>query len=481
MKLITKYVAFLAVVLVFSGCKRTLEKNANTYPETIISPESINLTGDNRLNSVVFLSWFGTDIDGYVKGYEISLDNQNWVTTTQNDSTFSFTLDPGSDTTDINFYVRSIDNEGLIDPTPAYLKVPLKNTPPVVFFSENGFPQDTTNIVTTFTWTATDVDGDETITKAYLKANQGDWLEIDINEKMISLVAQDVTQTGSVSANVFYGTNDLPLTTPLNGLLVGDTNHFFLKVVDFANAESAPDTSEVLYIKPKTSDILYVSALPKGPTDIYQAAISPILTSYDFLDYSLDNGKYQPAFWSPTFDLLLENYSEVIMSSDESIFTNSVNGRKDVFLAFAAPSVQVFSNNGGKSLVTTSFTKGQDISGITGVFPVDSLSSANGQARLYPDSAIVSPLGANYPDLSPTFIISGLSPFYMSIGAEEVYTAQMFKQGGWDGPATVGARRKNGTNNYYQYFFSVQLYKLDQSPSDLQDLFNQILNNDFNW
>ncbi|MGB0391799.1 MAG: hypothetical protein ACPGD5_09525, partial [Salibacteraceae bacterium] len=419
-------------------------------------------------------------VDGYVAKYELSLDNINWVTTTSNDSTFSFTLNPGSDTTDIDFYVRAIDNEGLIDPTPAYLKVPLKNTPPVVFFNESGFPQDTTNIVTTFTWTAKDADGDETITKAYLKANQGDWLEIDVNEKMISLVPTNVSQNGTTDAYLYYGTNEIPLSSTLNGLNLGDTNKFYLKVIDFANAESNPDTSETIFIKPKTADILYVSGLPQPPTNIYLNALGGV-SGYDFIDYSFDNGKFQPAYWSPTFDLLLKNYDVIMVTSDESIFTNEVNGRKDVLLEFAAPSIQVFSNNGGKSLIATSFTKGQDISGISSVFPIDSLSSANGQARLYPDSAIVSEIGTNYPDLSPTFIISGLSPFYMSIDAEISYSSQLFEQGGWSGPSTVGARRKDGNNNYYQYFFSVQLYKLDKSIADLQTLFTQILNNDFNW
>jgi len=57
----------------------------------------------------------------------------------------------------------------------------------------------------------------------------------------------------------------------------------------------------------------------------------------------------------------------------------------------------------------------------------------------------------------------------------------LVKQGGWVGPSTVGARRKDGNNNIYQYFFSVQLYKMDQQISDLEILFDQILNNDFNW
>lgn len=464
----------------FTGCKRKLDKLPNQNPETIITPESINLTGDDRLNSVVFLSWFGTDADGYISGYEISLDNQNWEYTTKNDSIFSFTLSSGSDTTDIHFYVRAIDNEGLTDPTPAHLKVPLKNTPPVAFFVEKGFTPDSVNLVTTFRWGATDVDGDETIVKAFLKANQGDWLEIDVNENLISLVPK-TTSTGITDADLYYGSKEIPLSSPLTGLNVGDTNVFYLKVIDFANAESDPDTSETVFIKPKTSDILFVTGLPQGPTDIYKTTLTNTNTSFDFADYFSNGGELQPGFWSPTFDLILEHYSTVVLVSDESSFTNSITGRKAVLLDFMAPSLQLFSNNNGKTMVVTSFTKGQDISGITGTFPIDSLSASNGQARLYPDSTISSTLGTGFPDLGANIVLSGLSPFYMSIGAEETYLGHITPVQGWTGPSTVGARRKNGNNNYYQYFFSVQLHRMDQNIIDLETLFDQILNNDFNW
>ncbi len=481
MKLDYKYILFLVVLVSSFGCKRTLEKDANLSPETIITPESINLTGDNRLNSVVFLSWFGTDKDGYVEGYEISLDNQNWVYTTQNDSLFSFTLQPGSDTTDIDFYVRAIDNSKLTDPTPAYLKVPLKNTAPVALFVEKGFPQDTTNIVTTFRWAATDADGDETIVKAFLKANQGDWMEIDINEEMISIVPTSSTATGVTEAFVYYGNSAQPTSEKIKGLVVGDTNHFYVKVIDFANAESEPDTSDVVFIKPQISNRIYVTGLPSGPTEVYKSVMNANSTDYDLYDYYAENGKYQPGFWIPTFDLILSHYNEIIVTTDESIFTNSVTGRKTDLLEFIAPSLQVFSNNGGKSLVVTSFTKGQDISGITGIVPIDSLSASIGQARLYPDSTIASNLGANYLPLAANVVLSGLSPFYMSIGAEEAYYGQITPVQGWTGPSTVGARRKNGNNNYYQYFFSVQLHKMDKQLGNLEILFDQIQNNDFNW
>lgn len=481
MKLLFKLLFVLTLLTSFFGCKRTLEKNENLEPNTIITPESINLTGEDRLNSVVFLSWFGSDKDGYVEGYEISLDNINWVYTTQNDSVFSFTLAEGSDTTDIDFYVRSIDNSGLKDSSPAYLKVPLRNTPPVATFVEKGFPVDTTNIVTTFRWVSSDVDGDETIVKAFLKANQGDWLEIDVKEDLLSIVPIIDDVTGLVEANIYYGTNSLPLTENLKGLMLGDTNHFYVKVIDFANAESEPDTSDVVFIKPKTSDRLFVSGLPVSATNIYKSVLSAGSIDYDLLDYYDQGGIYQPGFWSPTFDLLLQHYDEMVVTSDESSFTNSVTGRKSYLLDFMAPSVQVFSNNGGKTLTVTSFTKGQDISGITGTFPIDDLSSSNGQARLYPDSNIVSTFGAGFPDLGATVVLSGLSPFNMSIGAEETYIGQVTPVQGWVGPNTVAARRKDGNGNYYQYFFSVQLHKMDKNISDLETLFDQILNNDFNW
>ncbi len=481
MKIIIHYLFFVAAtLLVITSCKRTLDKLPNQSPDTIITPESINLSGDDRLNSVVFLSWYGTDGDGYVTGYDISLDNINWEFTTQNDSTFSFTLEAGSDTTDISFYVRAYDNNGLVDPTPAYLKVPLKNTPPVALFTEKGFPADSVNIVTTFRWTASDVDGNETITKAYLKANQGDWLEIDVNENLISLVPTNPSISGPTDAFVYYGSNSTPLALPLTGLVVGDTNTFYIKVVDFANAESEPDTSSTVFVKPKTSDVLFVTGLPSGPSNIYKSTLNQTISNFDEADYYLNGGKYQPGYWSPTFDHILSHYSTLIFVSDESSFTNSVNGRKDVLLEFAAPSIQYFSNNGGKSFIITSFTKGQDITGIASTLPIDSLSSAVGQARLVPDSTISSPLGSGFPSLQPTFIISGVSPFYMSTDAEEVYIGHLVKQGGWTGPSTVGARRI-ADGKIYQYFFSVQLYKLDQQLSDLQILFDQILNNDFNW
>mgnify|MGYP001044498104 FL=1 len=147
-------------VFIFS-CKKG-ENLPNAAPETKLSIEEINLTGNARLNSTVSLSWFGTDIDGYVAYYEFKINKGEWTRTQIQDSTFLFAIDPDDDSTDIDFYVRAIDDEGVVDPTPAYLLVPLKNSPPSVTIDEESLPIDTTNLVITFRYSAADPDGDNT-------------------------------------------------------------------------------------------------------------------------------------------------------------------------------------------------------------------------------------------------------------------------------------------------------------------------------
>ncbi len=476
-----KAFVILLISFVFGSCERKGDLLPNNAPETAITPEKINLSGDDRLNSEVYLSWYGTDKDGFVAGFEISLDNVNWSFTTVSDSLFRFTLNEGSDTTDIDLYVRAVDNDSLRDPTPAYLRIPLKNTPPDAFFVEKAFPEDTVRLVTTFQWDAFDLDGYETIVKAFIKINGGNWFEIDVNQKMISIVPEIDNQQGTTDAFVYYGTENTPLPNKIDGLALGDTNTIYLKVVDLAEAESAVDTSKAVFVKPRTGNVLYVSALPESATAVYRAAFDQVHPAYDLESYGTQGGKYQPKFWAPTFDLLLQHYNVLFFASDQSFFTNPVTGRKAAMLEFAAPSIQLFSNSGGKSFVVTSFTKGQDITGIISTLPIDSISSATGQAYLVPDSAIYSVQGSAYPDMSPTSVLFGLTPFYMSADAEEVYKARLTIQPPWTGPDIVGARRRNQNNNIYQYFFSVQLYLMDKDPNDLPDLFNRIFNDDFVW
>ena len=462
------------------ACEKDGEKKGNLLPDTTIAPHIINLQGNDRLNSRVYLSWNGSDKDGYIEKFEFSLDNTTWYTTKRQDSTFKFSLTEGSDTTDIDFYIRSIDNQGAVDPTPAYLKIPLKNTAPVVNFDDSSLPEDTTLLAYTFRWSASDLDGNSTLDKAYLKINEGAWVEINKNVNLITLAPQDPGATGNVTSELYYSTSETPESITLDGLKLNDDNTFYLKITDVAGAESKIDTSATVFVKRKTGDLLLIGGIASTDSQLYKQTLNSIYPSYDVVNFFDNSGKNQPKFWDPTFYQMIKHYDKILFYSDESYFTNPITGQSAVILEFAAPIIQRFSNNGGKTLISSSFAPGQNLDAITSTLPIDSLSSSNGQAFLLPDSSIVSGLGVNYPELSPTFIIFGLDPFYKSADAEVVYTAKQSAQGGWTGPNVVGARRSNGAN-YYQYFYSVQLHALDSDPTKFQNLLDQILNNDFNW
>lgn len=337
-------------ILSLLSCKREGDKLANTPPETNISVDAINLTGDDRLSSIVRLSWNGRDKDGYVVGYEYSFDNKNWLYTIKQDSIFSFDLEEGSDTTDIDFYIRAIDNDSLRDLSPDYLKIPIKNTPPEVAFDENSFAFDSSLLVFTFRWSGQDQDGDNTIQNAYIKINEGEWTEFNRNQQMISLIPSSPETTGLQPADVYYNTNRTKENFQIAGFMNNDSNTIYLKLVDQAGAESNIDTSNTIFIKPKTGDNLFVTGNPSGVSNLYANILDQVNPSYDMVDYG---GNAQPAFWNPTFFYQLMHYDALIWSSPAQAFTNPYNGQKDLLLNFAAPIIEEYNSTDGKALIIT--------------------------------------------------------------------------------------------------------------------------------
>ena len=97
MKFFGIIIAFCSGIILLGGCDKG-EALPNQKPETTIFLDNIALTGEDRLTSVVRIFWSGTDRDGYVQGFEISFDEQEWSFTENYDSTFRFVLGQGSDT-----------------------------------------------------------------------------------------------------------------------------------------------------------------------------------------------------------------------------------------------------------------------------------------------------------------------------------------------------------------------------------------------
>lgn len=485
------------------------EDAINQAPETTFSIDAINVEGDKRLNSIVRLSWYGRDPDGFVSGFEISQDQQNWSYTSSQDSTFQFSLTSGSDTVDIQLYARAIDNEGLRDPTPAFLRVPLKNTKPEASFSDDLLLPDTAFLVATTSWQASDLDGDETITQVLISINGKAWFPINRTEETFSIVPRDFNATDTTSASIYYGGRQNPDPNPIEGLVLNDTNRIYLKVVDQAGAESDVDTTLSFYMRGKKNDLLVVGGVDAAHDD-YQSLLDAVGLEYDFLNLTASNGLYQPSLWNTTFRLQLSFYDKLFFYSDETTFLNSYTSLRLRLIEFAAASLQEYANSGGKYLISTKFDHDDNIDGIVGVLPIQSVSDKNyGSAWLlrnrpvarYKDSTYqiadtlngqptnqrdttVEIIDRSFPVLTTNeFALQGVGVFNIDPNDTEVlYRADLIDRstfGEWpDTKIVASARRRNGSLN--QIFFSIPLFRLDNNSNQVEKLFDKIFNEEFN-
>ncbi len=469
--------AIMVGLLQLVSCMRG-DLNENIPPTTRIALESINRTGENRLNSNVRLSWFGTDKDGYVVGYEISLDNESWHFTTSTDSTFRFSISPGSDTTDQNFWVRAVDNEDARDPDPAFLRIPLRNTPPEASFDKDVGPDDTAFIAATFRWRASDLDGDETIESVQMKFNDGNWFDIP-SANLITFVLEENT-TGVGEALVYAGVENTPRTVKANDVRINAPNNVYIKAIDIAGAESEVDTSTTFYFKQNASNHLIICGQPASVRDVIMPfARNAFQNDYEFLDFFVDQGTRQPRFWQANFARVLERMDKLYVFTDISTFTNPATGQSASILVNMAPLISQFNSNNGKSLITTILTPASDIDGLSVGIPIEDVVRSGGQARLTADSALTPTMGG-YPILEPDGTITGIVPIVRSIDSENFYRAQVTPLNNWSGDNLMGAlRRRNG--NIQQVFMATSLHRFVGNPTNLQQFFDKIIQDDFDW
>ena len=474
-------ILFILILASLWACD-TGEKLGNQAPDTRIFLDAINLTGENRLNSVVRLHWTGEDVDGYITGFELSLDGQQWHLTTKTDSTFRFDLQPGSDTTDISFWVRAIDNEEERDPDPANLIVPIKNSPPTARFDTLNVVPDTVYSVWSVLYSVDDLDGIETLDSAFIKLNDSPWYPLERNISFLTFLPENANIAGDQRAQLYKGLDGEALTATIGGLKVGQDNRMYLRSRDIAGSFSQIDTSKSFFVRTQQSDLLVIDAHGSdGADDVYFPVLNDVYSGYDLLNLRAQF----PPFWEPTFGFLLNLYDKIFWYSDGA----EVGPGQQLLIEVAAIQIQQYLNQGGKMFVTLKFpnsfndpeTRGQSL--IFGFSPIDSLSSAPGQARL-PKDSLLYPIGAfasRYNSLVSSAFIAGVDPFYPKDPANDMFLGQVIPVGGWTGPNTLGGRTlfSNGRTN--QVFFSVELHRLNTDAAALRELFNQVLTVEFDW
>jgi hypothetical protein len=152
--------ALVAALACVAGCSPKSALVPNLEPET-----SLFVQGDlDTVNHVVHLYWFGSDVDGEIRGFELRFHNPDapadtaWRFTERTDSLFTVYSPTGSVTP--LFEVRAIDDEGARDRTPAREDFTFSNQAPSVVIMTGPSITDTTFASATFSWLPSDPDGD---------------------------------------------------------------------------------------------------------------------------------------------------------------------------------------------------------------------------------------------------------------------------------------------------------------------------------
>ncbi len=440
----------VGVLFLFNSCNEEITDvpHVNQQPRTFLwlFPDSTIGTGVSRQR----LHWWGEDPDGLVSGFLFSYlpaqmnappspDTLRYSWVMRNDTLMSFPLD-----TLFRYYtvfVRAVDNtfiglpaqsevrlspspywdknangifdgtdeslptlSGAVDPNAAIETFPVRNTPPTIVFAQNpndqtiGLKQpDTTFTVATFSWKATDPDGDNTLSSYRIALNDtsapGAWLSILIRDTVVTLTvprARSDAAGSEVTADV-YGGNFLgrQLIGQLPNLRLDALNVLYVQVKDVAGEYSPtitmPSGTQHWFVRrPRGSVLLvsdYVTSDSTAALTTYRSELAEVpggqFTSVDQLNIGRGLtandkriGKYGalvPPFVDPALIFTFLLYDYVIWYTDQ--FPS---------LGVAQLSLFTYTQSGGKLIFSTTFENSVDPRGALRDFaPIDSISSVD--------------------------------------------------------------------------------------------------------
>ncbi|MFA5668788.1 MAG: hypothetical protein WC967_06065 [Balneolaceae bacterium] len=477
--------AAILLGLLFGSCKEPISgnRNENQAPSTNLTVESINREGGFRLSSQIRISWFGTDPDGYVIGYEYAINDTSegaWTFTTKTDSTFILPITPGQSQDDVLFKVRAIDNDNLRDPIGARLVYPILNSRPTVAINRTQSPPDTLFSIASFGWSFNDPDGLLNIARTEVAVNDtvNGWVEIpftesDEGELFISLEV-DNTSSGEKEAQVFLGRSYSTLQVDGNnvvipGVKVGDENIFYVRAVDAAEEVSKVDTLS-WFVKKQGSKTLFLNdftgtntsaALDLHLSILQENGITPDI--WNINDGEVVQGRVAlskafPTVLDPTLKKTLAKWDHIYWISDDL----------DRNIVYAQEILSEFYKSGGTSFVNIPI-KTKDLGEeLFNYLPVDSIGSGN--FIISKDSLITPavPLQAELKstssrvDVLPIKGISGSQTLYVGNYKKRNFRGQIQPYDGYKGVAienpegnlvyfAIDMRYLNGNNNLGQF------------------------------
>ncbi len=480
-------ILILISALLFSVCEDNPfnqdnkgKTHANKAPETylflFVVPDTAagDTIGIDTTASRQVLHWWGEDSDGQVIGYYYQWDYQDkpeW-TTSESDT---FYVPIRSDYDQFTFRVWSVDDDSLMDPTPAVQTFPVYNSKPEIEFKNRSnppAPAGNPNVTAstfptrTFMWDVYDPDGVETITKIYYALDDtSNWIELPGPERSITLT----------------------------GLRPGE-HRFFVKAEDVAGAQSQiisfPDPNNDAFpntwaVKEPKGDVLLVNDFAQDQTlfevqDYYEQILINIVGNDGYSTWEI--GTSSTPVINPQNSL---PYATADIRANLGYFHKVIwfshLGRPN--LAEAGISLTQYIGEGGMVFITNG---NEEIPDTTWTFTkIDSVFRLNPGGRLLRGIKILSSLTDSDQDSELDLElgklvgnrVSGLIP---GPGAEVVYRMEPDSSASvsvpYKGSPTVGLRYQIGSGK--SIYFSLPLHFCD-GRENMESVLRYILEEEF--
>jgi len=516
-------ILLLAGLTAFFACKDKVVDNplANKPPTTkiFLSPDS----SVSQQQSKIHLYWTGDDPDGQIVGYYFSWDGVNWTFTSKNDSLFSLQI--GAVNATFTFRVSAVDNSGsggyvsdvyqngihygpepfkdlngngkwdagepyvsigLIDPNPAILKLPIKNTAPTIAWDALSTHPDTSFTVMTFGWDAADIDGDmyhglNTIVHIDIALNDTTkFVEMNGTVSIVTIRTSDFTNPNPLMDIYINGdvTNQPVDSTgnkiKLPGLVYNSNNVFYVRAVDNSGAKSPfiASTTQTPTVTNHNNGKWFVKK-PVGNIALvnnYAAYSSPGTAPSDFYPPMMDSlgltGKYDvidlvkqiPPYINITFLETVKLFKGLIWYTDNAPSLDLANATVQ---KITAANVKIF--------FTMLFPQTIDLNQIGGFLPI-SADTSYYLSVIAPNKLVRDTSNSGYSNLKVASSFQRVRSFKLNPGVTPIYYFPNKELSGYIG-------FENSSKNIF--FIGMPLHKMNGIPGAAA-LLSKVLFNDFN-
>lgn len=511
------YIIIIAAAIVSSGCYDELVNNPNTnnspetfvflYPDSSISGQTSRLT----------VSWWGDDPDGLIIGYYfkwVGIDSV-WTFTTSRDSTFSLPI--GTIDTTFDFQVSAVDNYGngffdehifqnqidygpepfedlngddlynsgeqyvdigLIDPTPASTKFPIKNSTPQISWSELSFLPDTSFPVMTLGWTASDLDGESSISDINIALNDtNNFISISGSTRLVTLRIIDFNAANPEMEILINGSELNINPDDLPGLKLNENNKIYIQARDISGARSQfivlPDTNKTWFVKKPAGKLLIVDNYEVSDLNNNTAVKEFYDNAFNQIGGGAFNGKFNSLdIAKNTLPYESVTFPETIKLFDYIFWYSNTKPRMDLLNLVS----NKFMDVGGKIMMSLTFEDSTsvfqfDLPTVQSFLPIDSLGQDRPVGFVFSGTILPSSPELDYPVLSISSTVSSLRTFYPNpITAQKVYDISASNLIG-----NIGFK----TNDGKLFFVGAPLYQLNGGEANVIPLIEKVFLEDF--